>query len=123
MMSAAIGKNRHAPALRSVPPALALGPDHPMHYALLPTNGLNHKTETRFRATAILATKYHRIRTMTRRAPLTGKQIATFQLNFGLRRRASLRRNAAISQREIGQRRLSDSGDDRAQVVPCFTSP
>jgi hypothetical protein len=52
---AAVGKdNRHAPALRSVPPALALRPDHPMHYALLLTNDPQHKTESGFRSIGIL---------------------------------------------------------------------
>jgi hypothetical protein len=54
-MMAAKGKNnRHVPVLRSVPPALALRPGYPMHYALLLTNDLHHKTEAAFPTTGIL---------------------------------------------------------------------
>jgi hypothetical protein len=57
IISAACSDGRHAPHLRNFPPALALRPVQPLHYALLPTNDRYHKTEIYFSATGILSRK------------------------------------------------------------------
>jgi hypothetical protein len=109
-MIAAGKDNRHAPVLRTVPPALALRPDYPMHYALLPTSGPNHKTEIWFQTIGISASKSPRMLTKSQRHRGIRKQPATLTLTFILTRPISLSQNVAVSQRKIEPRLLFGSG-------------